>query len=257
MSKPLYLRGFWTDDKLQFDADGHPKKTYQTGSFAVSGFDAEKVSLAGNKLKIDGERFGLEFTPEGEAQRYPIPESSKRDAPKEQVHIEIEGVKGGEFGRALDAIFANDLAELTPSLPPYWQRFAASHFRPPPAVVIVQHDLVKMKPNVAVQPMGAPRDSESRPMHVGAGVTPPKVVYSVNPDFTTAARHLKMGGMTEVYLWVGADGTPSHLAIVRAVGLGLDEEAIAAVSKYKFAPAMLNGKPVKVDINMDVTFQIF
>src|ERR1700677_1446165 len=53
MSKSLYLRGFWTDDKLAFDATGQPKKTYKTGSFTVSGFDPESVTLSGDKLKID------------------------------------------------------------------------------------------------------------------------------------------------------------------------------------------------------------
>ncbi|HEY5329045.1 MAG TPA: energy transducer TonB [Acidobacteriaceae bacterium] len=246
MSKPLYLRGFWTDDKLQFDADGHPKKTYQTGSFAVSGFDAVKVSLSGNKLKIDGDRFGLEFTPEGDAQKYPLPDSGKRDAPNEQIHIEIEGVKGGDFGKALDAIFAGDLAELAPSLPPYWRHFAAIHFRGPGDLGRVSSD--------ATADLQVPGVSESRPMHIGGSVAPPKVVDSVNPDYTPAARRLKMGGKTQLYFWIEPDGTPSHFAIMRPIGLGLDEAAIEAISKYKFTPAMQNGKPVKVDLYMYVSF---
>lgn len=257
MSKPLYLRGFWTDDELQFDADGHPKRSYATGSFTVSGFDATKVSLSGNKLKIDGERFGLEFTPEGDTQEYPIPESAQyqsnekaeKEVPKEQIHIEIEGVKGGDFGKALDAIFAGDLAELAPSLPTCWQHFAGSHFG-------FHGDLGRVSPD-ATADLQVPGASESRPMHIGGSITPPKVLSSVQPDYTEAARHLKMSGKTQVYLWVGEDGRPSHLSIMRPVGLGLDEAAIAAVSKYKFEPATQNGKPVKVDIYMDVDFKIF
>jgi TonB family protein len=249
MSKPLYLRGFWTDDKLQFDADGRPKKAYATGSFTVSGFDPSKVSLSGNKLKIDGERFGLEFTPEGDAEKYPLPDSGKRDAANEQIHIEIEGVKGGDFGKALDMIFAGGLAELAPSLPPVWRHFAAIHFRGPGDLGRVSSD--------ATADLQVPGVSETRPMHIGGSVAPPKVVDSVNPDYTPAARRLKMSGNAQVYLWVEPDGTPSHLAIMRPIGLGLDEAAMEAVSKYKFAPAMQNGKPVKVDLYMDVNFQIF
>jgi TonB family protein len=250
MSKPLYLRGFWTDDKLQFDADGHPKKAYKTGSFTVSGFDPEKVSLSGDKLKIDGERFGLEFTPEGDAQKYPIPESAKRDASKEQVHIEIEGVSGGDFGKALDAIFARDLAELTPSLPSYWQGFAKQHFGAPTGDESV-------KPEAAKTEQKTTGSSQDRAMHVGGSVTPPKVLHSVEPSFTPTARLLKMSGNVQVYLWCETDGTPSHLRLMKPVGLGLDEAAIEAVSKYNFLPAMQNGKPVKVDLYIDVNFQIF
>jgi protein TonB len=44
---------------------------------------------------------------------------------------------------------------------------------------------------------------------------------------------------------------------VRPAGLGLDEKALAAVQQYKFSPAMQDGKPVKVDLYVDVNFQIF
>ena len=57
--------------------------------------------------------------------------------------------------------------------------------------------------------------------------------------------------------WVDENGNPSHVKVVRGVGMGLDEKAIEAVRQYKFKPAMQNGKPVKVDLYVDVNFQIF
>jgi protein TonB len=45
--------------------------------------------------------------------------------------------------------------------------------------------------------------------------------------------------------------------VVRGVGMGLDEKAVEAVRQYKFKPAMQNGKPVPVDLYIDVNFQIF
>ena len=39
--------------------------------------------------------------------------------------------------------------------------------------------------------------------------------------------------------------------------MGLDEKAVAAVKQYRFKPAMENGKPVTVEMNVEVTFQIF
>jgi len=41
------------------------------------------------------------------------------------------------------------------------------------------------------------------------------------------------------------------------VGMGLDEKAIEAVKQYKFRPAMEGGKPVLVELNIEVNFQIF
>ena len=68
---------------------------------------------------------------------------------------------------------------------------------------------------------------------------------------------MRLSGSTEVYLWLSEDGTPSHLKVVRPIGLGLDEESIAAVSQYRFAPATKDGKPVKVDLYINVNYGIF
>jgi periplasmic protein TonB len=59
-----------------------------------------------------------------------------------------------------------------------------------------------------------------------------------------------------VYLWVDEHGNPTHVRVVRGIGLGLDEKAAEAVRQYKFRPAMENGKPVTVEMYVDVVFQI-
>jgi periplasmic protein TonB len=95
------------------------------------------------------------------------------------------------------------------------------------------------------------------PMHIGGSVRAPVLVYQVDPEFSEEARKAKFSGNVEVYLWVDEQGNPSHVKVVRGVGMGLDEKAIEAVRQYKFKPAMMNGKPVKVDMYVDVNFQIF
>jgi len=94
-------------------------------------------------------------------------------------------------------------------------------------------------------------------MHVGGSVRPPVVISSIDPEFSEEARKDKFSGNVEVYLWVNEHGNPSHVRVVRGVGMGLDEKAVEAVRQYKFKPAMQNGKPVKVDLYIDVNFQIF
>jgi TonB family protein len=96
-----------------------------------------------------------------------------------------------------------------------------------------------------------------RPLHIGGSVRPPVVIFSVPPQFTDAARKRKMSGNVQVYCWVDENGNPSHVRAVRGLGMGLDEKAVEAVQQYKFKPAMQNGKPVKVDLYIDVNFQIF
>jgi protein TonB len=45
--------------------------------------------------------------------------------------------------------------------------------------------------------------------------------------------------------------------LVRGVGMGLDQKAIEAVKQYRFKPAHENGKPVAVQLNVEVDFRIF
>jgi protein TonB len=94
------------------------------------------------------------------------------------------------------------------------------------------------------------------PMHIGGGVSKPQVLYAPDAEFSEEARKAKFSGNVEVYLWVDENGSPSHIRVVRGVGMGLDQKAMEAVRQYKFKPAMKDGKPVKVDLYIDVNFQI-
>ena len=92
---------------------------------------------------------------------------------------------------------------------------------------------------------------------IGGGVAPPVVLFAPEPQFSEEARKAKVSGNVLVYLQVDANGKPTHVRVLRGIGLGLDEKAIEAVAQYKFKPAMENGKPVAVEMNVEVNFQIF
>jgi protein TonB len=92
---------------------------------------------------------------------------------------------------------------------------------------------------------------------IGGGVSAPVLIYSVDPEFSEEARKAKFSGNVIVSLWVDEKGNPLHVRVARGVGMGLDERAVAAVKEYRFKPAMENGKPVTVEMNIDVTFTIF
>ena len=94
-------------------------------------------------------------------------------------------------------------------------------------------------------------------MHAGSAQVPPKLIYQVEPEFSEEARKAKFSGDVQVYLVVDTEGRPTRIRVARGVGMGLDEKAVEAVRQYKFKPAMQNGKPVPVDLYIDVNFQIF
>jgi protein TonB len=95
------------------------------------------------------------------------------------------------------------------------------------------------------------------PRRIGGGVSAPVVIYSVEPEFSEEARKAKAAGNVMVNLWVDEQGIPTHVRVLRGIGMGLDEKALAAVKLYRFKPAMENGKPVTVEMNVEVTFHIF
>ena len=95
------------------------------------------------------------------------------------------------------------------------------------------------------------------PRRVGGGVSAPEVIFQVEPEFSEEARKAKVAGNVLVALWVGVDGLPTHVRVLRGVGMGLDEKAIEAVKQYRFRPGMENGKPVMTEVNIEVNFQIF
>jgi len=67
----------------------------------------------------------------------------------------------------------------------------------------------------------------------------------------------KIGGVVAISLIVDPQGMPQNVHVARGVGHGLDESAIEAVKQYRFKPAMLDGKPVAVYLNVKVNFEIF
>ena len=95
------------------------------------------------------------------------------------------------------------------------------------------------------------------PRRIGGGVSAPQLIFSVEPEFSEEARKAKVAGNVLVNLWVDQNGNPSHVHVIRGVGMGLDEKAIEAVRQYRFKPATENGKPVLVELNVEVNFQIF
>jgi TonB family protein len=96
------------------------------------------------------------------------------------------------------------------------------------------------------------------PYRIGGGVSAPVPLNNVEAEFSDEARRAKYQGVVLVGLIVDAQGNPQSVHIVRALGMGLDEKAIEAVKKYKFKPAMKEGKPVAVSgVTVEVNFRLY
>ncbi len=91
---------------------------------------------------------------------------------------------------------------------------------------------------------------------LGPATTPVEITFKPNPVYTDEARGLKLEG--EVLLEVSFSSTGAlHVnRVVRGLGHGLDEAAIAAANKIRFKPALRMGQPVDSTAVVHVLFQL-
>jgi len=92
---------------------------------------------------------------------------------------------------------------------------------------------------------------------VGGGVSAPRVLENPSPDYSEEARKAKYQGTVVLWLIVDSNGKPRDVKVARSLGMGLDQKAIEAVRLWKFHPAMKDGTPVAVQINVEVNFHLY
>lgn len=90
----------------------------------------------------------------------------------------------------------------------------------------------------------------------GKGITLPVVIHKVEPEFSEEARKAHYSGSVLIRVDVDAMGNPRNIRIIRSVGMGLDDRAVEAVSKWRFKPGTKDGKPVAVQATIDVSFRL-
>jgi protein TonB len=90
----------------------------------------------------------------------------------------------------------------------------------------------------------------------GNKITPPQLIYKVEPEFSEEARKAKYQGVVVLAIEVDASGRPRNLRVLEMLGLGLDEKAIEAVSQWKFRPGYQDGRPVVTTATVEVAFRL-
>jgi TonB family protein len=90
------------------------------------------------------------------------------------------------------------------------------------------------------------------------GVGIPVCFYQPPPEYSDEARKVKYQGAVVVEGIIGLDGKISNIRVVKGVGMGLDENAVAAVKTWRCKPAAgPSGKPVATIVPIEVTFRLF
>jgi TonB family protein len=69
---------------------------------------------------------------------------------------------------------------------------------------------------------------------------------------------VKLQGTVRLEVLVERDGKVAKVRVIRSLDrqFGLDDEAVAAAEKWRFAPATKDGRPVRIVVSIDVSFTL-
>ena len=237
----VLLRGMYAGDRLNFDAQGNLTGSADMFPFSLSAIVVDKIHLSDKELTIEGRHASLEFDPvhsTSQPSRIRAVAFSRKLHPdititvaRDDAHPEwLDAAVGKVFAVGFDQSVAN-------SAPWYWRRWLLEW---------LQGDFPAQS-----APPGV--------LHVDpkAGISAPFLRYAPDPEYSIVAKDAQFNGMCVVGVVVDEHGMPRNPWIVRPVGYALDEEALAAISKYRFKPAMKQGQPVPVAVNIQVNFRIW
>jgi TonB family protein len=87
--------------------------------------------------------------------------------------------------------------------------------------------------------------------------TKAKLLTNFEPGSNEYAQANGVAGMALYHVVIEADGKPGEIAVARPIGFGLDENAVESIRKAGFAPAVKDGKPVPVLLDLVVRFRIY
>jgi TonB family protein len=90
----------------------------------------------------------------------------------------------------------------------------------------------------------------------GPATVPVEIISKPSPIYTDEARSLKLEGEVLLEVMFGANGTLHVNRVVKGLGHGLDEAAIAAANKMHFKPALRMGQPMDSTAIVHVLFQM-
>jgi TonB family protein len=173
------------------------------------------------------------------------------------------GVVQGGLGLAESMMDVNlELAEMSAAplaedlfaVPVGFHSVAMKDLMAPPAVATIQPP--PAAPHPAAAPIPATPTPEGGVLRVGGGVTAPMLTSKVEPQYSEEARRDHVEGTVVLTAVVGSDGVAHELSVLRSLRPDLDRKAIETVSQWKFRPGEKDGKPVNVQVTVEVNFRL-
>lgn len=87
-------------------------------------------------------------------------------------------------------------------------------------------------------------------------LTPPSKLHSPAPQYTQRARQLGVSGRVILRAIIDRAGRVDCVQILSGIEPSLDRSALSTVMRWRFEPAMLDGKAVEVTYNLNIEFSL-
>jgi protein TonB len=91
---------------------------------------------------------------------------------------------------------------------------------------------------------------------VGGEIVAPGKLFAPKPIYPEVARRIRKQGTVVLQLRLDRAGTVVSIEPLTRLGFGLEQAAVDAVGKWRFAPATQRGRPVAVIYNLSVRFSL-
>jgi TonB family protein len=91
---------------------------------------------------------------------------------------------------------------------------------------------------------------------MGDGVTQPKIIHKVEPEYTQDAKDAAIEGAVVLKVEITPAGNAENIVVTKSLDPGLDANAVTAVSNWRFQPGTKDGEPVTVAAVIEVNFRL-
>jgi protein TonB len=100
-----------------------------------------------------------------------------------------------------------------------------------------------------------PGGATGKRIRVAGEIKAAKLVSHDKPVYPPLARNARIQGTVPLQALIGTDGTVEDLKVLSGQPL-LIKSAMDAVSQWRYQPTRVNGKPVKVETEIDVNYRL-
>jgi protein TonB len=94
------------------------------------------------------------------------------------------------------------------------------------------------------------------PVEVTGDMTRPVLLVKVEPSYPPVPRRAGLGGRVTLRAVIAEDGNVESVEVLASTNRLFDDAAVDAVRQWRYRPAVMNGRPVRVFLSVVVDFHV-